>query len=274
MIQGNPGTPSGTYEIAQSFSNAEVLFEALSRCQIRGTAIQSHHMVDGRRSLNLALQNWTNKGFNLFQAEQLVVQLVANQATYLMPAEVVSIADAYYNTINTLGIGPDFDFPSYDPSEPTVSSDPSQVIASSSDRWLKPMGRTDYARIPDKTTPGVPTRFWFNRIGPPAPTTITFWPPPLQNYPQVAVTMFVVRQIQDANLQDGETPDIVTRGLDALCADLAHRMARKYAPNLIGAPNSGGLRDDLDEAWALFASEDTEKAEVKILPTISAYFRM
>jgi len=272
--QGTPGTPSGTYGFSQSFSNAEILFEALSRCQVRGTAVQQHHMTDGRRSINLALQSWTNRGLNLFQLEQNVIQLVANQATYQVPFEVVSIADAYYNIITSTGAGPAYDFPSYDPSQPTVANDPQIVITQSSDRWLRPFGHADYARLPNKTSPGTPTSYWFNRIGPPAPTAITFWQPPSVGYPQAAVTYFAVRMIQDANLQNGEAADVVARFLDALCADVAHRMARKYAPQLIGAPGAGGLLDERNDAIQIAMGEDTEKSEVKVMPDIGRYYRM
>jgi hypothetical protein len=274
MPQGTPGTSSGTYNAPQLFSNAECVFEAYSRCGIRGTALTQHHMADARRSLTLTLQSWTNKGKNLFTFEQRSIQLVAGQATYLMPPEVVSITDAYYNTVSQIGPGPDYDAPSYDPSRPVVINDPQTVITQSSDRWLRPMGHDYYARIANKTQQGIPVNYWFNRLGPPNATTITFWQVPSTSYPQAAVTYFAIRQIQDANLQNGETPDVVARALDALCAELARRLARKYAPNLIGGPGTGGLLDDAIEAWGLFEGEDTEKAEVKIMPQFSCYFRM
>jgi hypothetical protein len=274
MLQGNPGAPSRTYGFAASFSNADCLFEAFSRCRIRGTSLTQHHMTDGRRSLGLALQSFVNKGVNLFQLEQRVIELQLGVATYVLPPEIVSITDLYYNTIQSTGPGPDLDAPSYDPSQPIASSNPNVSITESTDRWLKPFGHADFARLPDKTSLGVPTNYWVNRLGPPAPTTITLYKPPSVGWPLAAVTYFGVRSIQDANLQNGETPDVVARFLDALVADVAHRVARKYSPELIGAKGSGGLLDDRDEAWDLAASEDTEKSEVFIRPSIGRYFRM
>src|SRR5580693_5077754 len=164
MPQGTPGTPSGTYNgVASAFSNAECLFEAYSRCKIRGPSLTQEHMTDGRRSIQLALTAWTNKGVNLFQLVQRVIQLVAGVATYVLPPEIVSITDLDYNTITSTGSAPDFDSQSYDPSLPIVSADPIVAITQSSDRWLKPFGHADYARLPDKTTPGTPTNYWMNR---------------------------------------------------------------------------------------------------------------
>lgn len=274
MPQGVPGTSSGTYNAPQLFTNSECVFEAYSRCGIRGTALTQHHMTDARRSLTLTLQSWVNRGRSLFTLEQHSIQLVAGQATYLMPPEVVSITDAYYNVVTQIGPGPDYDAPTYDPSRPVVVNDPQTVITQSIDRWLRPMGHDYYARISNKTQIGVPVNYWFNRLGPPNATTLTLWQVPPTSYPQAAVTYFAVRQLQDANLPNGETPDVVARALDALCAELARRLARKYAPNLIGAPGSGGLLDDANEAWESFEKEDDYRAEKKIMPQFGRYLRV
>lgn len=271
-MQGTPGSPSGTY--SYQLANGELMLEAYSRCGIRPTALTVDHTRDAYRSLNLALQAWSNKGLNLFTLEQDVIQLAQGVATYALPARLVSIADAYYNTILSTGQGPDFDAPLYDPSEPIVTNDPQVVITSSQDRWLQPKGHADYAMIPNKQLEGLPTMYWVNRLGPPYQLTITFWPVPIIAYPNAAVTYLGVRQIQDANLQSGETPDTPNRFLDALCAEVALRLGRKYAPKLIGPAGSGGLLDDRNEAWTLATGEDVDKgAPVYIAPILTGYWR-
>ena len=273
-MQGNSGTTSGNYNFGNQFGNQEVALEALSRCQIRGTGIQSHHMADMRRSLNLSLQALNNRGINLFQVEQFVIQLVAAQATYIMPPEVVSITDAYFNIIQSTGAGPDFPAPDANWAQPIVTEGPETVITNSIDRWLRPFGRADYARVPNKNIPGPPINYWFNRLGPPQYSTITFWPVSATGYPSFAVTCFALRSSQDANLQNNETPDVPARFVDWLCADVAMRLARKYNPQLIGPPGGGGLLDDAAEAWKWAESEDTEKSEISIRPEISRYWQM
>lgn len=272
MPQGVPSTPSGTYSF--SLANSSVMLEAFSRCQIRPTELVTHHTQDATNSINLALQSWANKGVNLFSVEQHFVQIVAGLASYILPPEVVSITDLYFNQIITTGQGPDWDAPLYDPSQPIVSNDPQVVVTQSNDRWLSPLGRADYARIPNKSLQALPTSYWADRLGPPDPLTLTLWPVPSVGYPEWGVTYFAVRQLQDANLQNGETPDVPNRALDALCADVAFRLARKYAPQLIGPPGAGGLRDDRDEAWALFVSEDTEKAPIYFRSDLSGYWQL
>lgn len=271
-MQGTPGSPSGTYGF--QLSNGELMLEAYSRCGIRPTALTVDHTRDAYRSLNLGLQSWANKGLNLFTLEQDVIQLEQGTATYVLPARLVSIVDCYYNTILGTGAGPDMDAPLYDPSEPIVTNDPQIVITSSQDRWLQPLGHSDYAMIPNKQLQSNPTSYWVDRLGPPYQLTVTFWPVPIIDYPSAAVTFFGVRQIQDANLQNGETPDVANRFLDALCAETAVRLARKYAPKLIGAPGSAGLLDDRNESWTLAVGEDTEKgAAYHIAPNLTGYWR-
>lgn len=273
-MSGNPGATSGTYSWASGFGNSDVALEAMSRCQIRGTAVDQHHTADVARSINLSLQALNNRAINLFQVEQFVVELVSGQATYAVPPEVISLTDLYYNTVETVGAGPELGAPSYDPSQPIVTNDPQIVITQSQDRWLRPIGRATYARIPNKTMQGTPTTYWFNRIGPPNPTTVTFWPVPFTGYPSFAVTCFALRSAQDANVSNGELPDVVSRFLDWLCADVAVRMARKYKPELIGAAGAGGLLDDANEAWRWAETEDTEKSEISLRPNVHVYFRM
>jgi hypothetical protein len=267
-------TTSGSYNWSFQFTNGDLSLEALSRCQIRGTSITQQHTADLNRSLNLALQALNNRSINLFQVEQTVIQLVAGTATYELGQEVVSIADCYYNIILSTGAGPDMDSPAYDPSEPIVTNDPQIVITSSQDRWLRPFGRADYARVPNKQIPGLPINYWFNRLGPPNPTTVTFWPVPFIGYPSSAMTLFCLRSSQDANLPNSETPDVPARFADWLCANVALRMARKYTPDLIGPPGGGGLLDDEREAWQWASAEDTEKSQINIRQDFSSYFRM
>jgi hypothetical protein len=64
----------------------------------------------------------------------------------------------------------------------------------------------------------------------------------------------------------GETPDIVSRGLEALCAGLAARLAQKFMPaRLAEAQKLAAV------AWAEFASNDQEVASVIVQPNLAGY---
>lgn len=133
------------------------------------------------------------------------------------------------------------------------------------DRILTPISRTDYAAQPDKIQQAPPTTFWFDRVSP--IPVLTMWPAPDGNGPYV-VFLYCMRRIQDASVGSGQTSDIPYRFVDALVADLAKRLARKYAPALVAE-----LTMEANEAWLLASGEDRERVSFFLVPDTSGYFR-
>lgn len=132
------------------------------------------------------------------------------------------------------------------------------------DRIMTSISRTDYAAQPNKLMQAPPTTFWFDRLSP--IPSVTLWQVPDQNGPY-AMFMYCMRRVQDAYATSGQTPDIPYRFLDALAADLAYRLGRKYAPALIPM-----LKADRDEAWMFASEEDRERVELFLSPDLSGYY--
>lgn len=86
---------SGTYNFEPAI--AEFLLDALERIQIFGPAIEPRHIISGRRSANLILSDFANRGPNLWAIgdELLGIPLVPGVADYVLPRNVVDILDAY-----------------------------------------------------------------------------------------------------------------------------------------------------------------------------------
>lgn len=234
-------TTSSTY--AWSLNNADVLLEAFSRNTIHATALTRDHMVNARRSLNLELQSWSNRGVNLWEVNLLSINLVAGTANYVLPQELVSVLDVYYSQVDGLGTGQNLD------------------------RIMLPISRSQYAMIPNKLTPGVPTTYWFDRLTP--IPTITFWQPPQagQDAPSFVISAYYLRRVQDANITMGQTPDIPYRFLDALCAGVATRLSVKYMPSKYQI-----LKAEAKEAWDLAVYTDQENAPISFRPGVDAYW--
>lgn len=133
------------------------------------------------------------------------------------------------------------------------------------DRILTSISRTDYAAQPNKLQQGPPTVFWFDRLSP--IPTITTWYVPDGNGPYV-IFLYRMRRIQDAYATSGQTVDIPYRFLEALCADMAARLARKYAPALLQS-----LQIDAKMYWSEAAEEDRERVQLFLVPDTSGYFR-
>lgn len=228
-------TSSGTY--AWGMSNADILIEAFGRCGIRRTALLAEHIQDGVKAINLALVTFANKQTNLWTSEQQTVALVASTTTYTLPARSVMILSCFIRT----GSG-----------------------SSQQDRICYPVSEMEYASFSNKASEGFPSTFWFNRQITP---TLSFYltPDAAQTY---TAYLQIVRQVQDANLQSGETPDIPYRWIDALCAETALRLSRIYAPD-----KEPMRKADAAEAWAVAATQDTENVSLNIVPSIGGYYR-
>src|SRR5437899_7423758 len=119
-------------------------------------------------------------------------------------------------------------------------------------------------------SPGRPTCYWFDRLISP---TITLWP--VINQSGYILNYYRCRQIQDANLSGGETPDIPVLWLDWLVAGMAHRLSRPYGPNDVAQALAleQQRKKDADEAWVVAATQNTENVPLTLAPMISNYYR-
>lgn len=227
-------TSSGTY--AFSMSNADVMIEGYSRCGVRRTALLAEHIADGRNAINLALVTFANKQPNLWTSEQQTIALVSGTTTYTLPARSVMVLSCFIR----------------------IGSGDSQQ-----DRICWPVSEFEYASYTNKNAQGFPSTYWFNRQITPQ---ISFYltPDDAQTY---TAYLQIVRQVQDANLPSGETPDIPYRWLDALCAETAYRLSRIYAPD-----KEQMRKQDAAEAWAVAATQDVENVNMNIIPSIGGYW--
>lgn len=132
------------------------------------------------------------------------------------------------------------------------------------DRIMKPISRTDWAMLPNKTVQAPPTVYWFDKITPPV---VNIWQVPDGNGPYT-FKYYRMRRLQDAAITMGQTADVPFRFTDALCADLAMRLAQKYAPTLWES-----LKMDAKEAWHEAWLADREHVDLNLTPDLSGYYR-
>ena len=395
---------SGTSGTSSWFlDNAGIVAEAYSRIGLRPNSLVKEHFFAATRSLNLALQQWSNKGVNLFQVDLLAIPLTQGVAQYSLPSNTVNILDAYLETYSLqtiVQVAPNFTTVSgsnvvtvtlvqnnlvannwidivipvavgglilqglyqvqtvfnansfsinaasnatssvnnggalpvftttlnssivstlltnhglsvgntFVVQEPTtvgglpltgnyivatvpdanhftfnfaiMNANATQTAtenggnayietqynsAPPTDRILTSISRTDYASIPNKLTQAPPSTFWFDRLSP--IPVINLWDVPDGGGPYTAF-VYRMRRIQDAYTTGGQTADIPYRFIDALCADLAMRLARKYAPALVPA-----MKEEAELAWSIASEEDRERVTLFLCPDTSSYFR-
>ena len=225
-------TTSGTYAFNPALG--EIVLYAYQNIGVRPTSVLQEHMESARMATNMMLSRWSNQGVNLWAVELVTVPLVAGQSTYDVDGSTIMILDAYTTTDSGI------------------------------DRVIMPISRTEYASYPNKTQQGFPTSYWFDRLVSPK---VTLWPVP-DGSSATILKYYRVRQVQDANLQNGQTVEIPYRWLEAFADGLAYRLARIWQPQMAVA-----LKGQADESYQIAAEQDVEAVNTYISPQISGYFR-
>lgn len=186
-------TTSGSYTFAPDV--AEVMDEAFERCGIDPATITGRHLRSARRSFNYMFADWANDGVHLWAVDEQTQLVTASDPTYDCPAGTVAILEM---VVRRNGV----------------------------DTPVFPMSRDEYANVPNKTSEGLPNRYWFNRDI--ATPTYTLWDVPENSTDQIRY--YRMRQLQSITAL-GETPDAPYRWQEAIASGLAARLAVKYAPD-------------------------------------------
>jgi hypothetical protein len=226
---------SGTY--AYNPSLGEIVLYAYNLIGVRNTSVLQEHMAAARMAANMLLSRFSNQGVNLWAVDLITTPLVQGTTTYPVDSNTVMILDAYIETDNGSG----------------------QPI----DRLILPISRTEYASYPNKEQQGFSTTYWFDRLLSP---TVTLWPVP--DGTTTSLKYYRVRQLQDANLQNGQQVEIPYLWMEAFAYGLAQRLAIIWAPE-----RAQMLKPMADEAYQIAADQNVETAQQYISPIISGYFR-
>jgi hypothetical protein len=220
---------SGTTSFNLDFT--EIAEESWERA---GRAMRSgYDLSTARRSMNLMLIEWQNKGLNMWTIDEGQVTLVKSQVTYPLPADTIDLLEHVLRT----GTG-----------------------SSQTDLSMSRISVSTYATIPNKLTEGRPLQILINRLETPS---VTVWPVP--NNGTYTLRYWRMRRIQDAGAGI-ETSDMTFRFYPALVAGLAYHIAMKV-PEL--ATRIDMLKAVYDEQYNMAASEDREKATWSIVPRVS-----
>ena len=210
---------------------SEIVEEAFERC---GSELRTgYDLKTARRSLNLLFADWANRGVNMWTFEQGTIPLVQGTATYALPADTVDLLEHVIRT----GAG---------------------NAATQADLTITRISISTYATLPNKLTQARPIQILVNRLDPPS---VTVWPVPdgSQSY---ALVYWRLRRIQDAG-GGVNTMDVPFRFIPCMVAGLAYYLSMKI-PNALERMQM--LKAQYDEAWAMAAEEDREKASVRFVP--------
>ena len=168
--------------------------EAFERCGLEPRT--GDDLRTAKRSLNLLLADWANRGLNQWTVKQRTFTVAANDGDYALDPDIIDILSL-------------------------------TVRRSGTDYSLERLSRSDFLNIPNKTTSGRPSQFFLDRQITP---NLKVWPVP-DNSSDVIVYDALTR-IQDADTFTN-TMDVPFRFYPCLAAGLAYYISMKRAPERI-----------------------------------------
>lgn len=202
----------------------EIIEEAFERC---GLDVRTgYDAKTARRSLNLMFADWANRGINMWTVEQGTINLTQGQAEETLLPDVVDVLEIVLRRNNT-------------------------------DYEVQRISRGDYVTLPNKTTQGRPSQFWFNRqINP----VINLWAVPENSTDQLIY--YYVQRIEDAGAYTNTT-DMPFRFYPCMVAGLAYYIAMKRSPDRLQL-----LKSVYEEEFQRAADEDEDRVPLKLQPSI------
>jgi len=221
---------SGTYNFNLDID--EVIQEATE--MIGGEDTLGHEPASGRRSINLMLKDWQNRGILLWTTSTTLVTVVASTTAY----------DLSSNVINAL--------------EVVISRD-------NTDIKLTRITPEEYLIIPAKTQTGKPSQYSIRR-GRDNPV-MSLWPIP-ENSTDV-IKIETVTELQDVNKSAIQNADLPKRFLPPLTCGLSYYMAMKRPG--VADTRIAMLKANYEETLTRAMEEDRERASLYLLPRLTFY---
>ena len=216
--------------------NLDIAEAAEEAFELAGLEMRTgYDLRTARRSIDLMMLEWANRGLNLWQVESGSTTLTAGTATYTLDADTIDLLEHHLRTDDG-------------------NSD------SQSDTELTRVSFSTYAGIPNKIDQGRPNEILINRNA--GSTTFTLYPVP-DNAQTYKVVWYRLRQIYDAGTPASNNLDIPKLFLPCLVSGLAYYIAQKNPEAFQRVPF---LKQQYEEQWKLAADENRVKASVRFVP--------
>tara|TARA_R110000787_G_scaffold152571_1_gene266465 strand:- start:500 stop:1174 length:675 start_codon:yes stop_codon:yes gene_type:complete len=210
----------------------EFIEEAFERC---GLELRTgYDLKTAKRSINLMLAEWANRGLNQWTIEQATQTVTEGTNSYSLNTNVIDILDMVIRrTLNS-----------------TVT-----------DTNINRIGRSEYTNIPVKATKGRPSQFFFDKLTTPA---IKVWPTP-ENSTDILVFNKLIR-MDDADTAIN-TMDMPFRFYPCFAAGLAYYLSVKRAPE-----KTQLLKGLYEEEFQRAADQDEDRVSFRLKPSMRSSY--
>jgi|TARA_R100001015_G_C4520211_1_gene89411 hypothetical protein len=204
----------------------EFIEEAFERC---GVELRTgYDLRTAKRSVNLMLAEWANRGLNQWTVEQGTQTVTEGTSAYTLNSNVIDILDVVCRR--------------------TVSDTQTDINMSR-------LSRSEYINIPNKTTKARPNQFFLDKQIIPV---LNVWPTP-ENSTDVLVFNKLVR-MDDADTSV-DTMDLPFRFYPCFVAGLSYYLSLKKAPE-----KTQLLKQLYEEEFLRAESQDEDRASFRIRP--------
>ena len=219
---------SGTYDFSLDID--EVIEEAME--MIGGEQTLGNEPKSARRSINLLLQDWQNRGILLWTADTTTVSVSTSVTSYALPDRIIDVTEAVIGRDNT-------------------------------DLQIERITMEEYLKIPRKGQKGRPSQYAIRRGR--DNISVFLWPVP-ENTTDV-LKLEHIKYTEDVNKSAIQTADISRRFLPCLTVGLAYFMSMKRPG--IDAGRVQFLNQEYENRLQRAMHEDRERASAYFRPRIN-----
>ena len=210
--------------------------EAFERCGLELRT--AYDLRTARRSLNLLLAEWANRGLNQWTIQEKTVTMVKDTISYNVDSSngtaAIDVLDAFVRE--------------------TINSE-------NSDIQMTRLSRSEYSAVPNKSSTGKPLQFFIDKQITP---TIKVYPAPDKSS-TYTLHLNVLTRMDDVDAATN-TVEIPFRFYPCLTAGLAYYISIKKSPE-----RTGLLKQIYDEEFQRALDTDEDRASFRVTPDLSHY---
>ena len=209
---------SGTTTFDKDFTIDLIVEEAFERLGIHN--VTGYQLRSSRRSLNILLQEWGNRGIHYWEIGELDLDLIEGQAEYKFFRSTGDGTSAVTNPANTYGVS--------DILEAQLRSN--RTSTDQSDSPMTKVDRSTYAGFSNKLSKGTPNQYWVQRFI--DHVSVSIYPTPDSTNASKDMHFYYIKRIQDIGNYTNAT-DMPFRFVPCMVSGLAYYLSMKYAPQLM-----------------------------------------
>ncbi len=243
-------TTSGTTTFDKTFSIDEIVEEAFERLGIQN--VTGYQLKTSRRSLNIMLQEWGNRGIHYWEIDELDLDLIEGQAEYKFFRSSGDGTSATSTPNGVYGIS--------DVLEAQLRSN--RTATTQSDSPMTKVDRSTYAGFSNKLSKGTPNQYWVQRFI--DHVSISVYPTPDSSNASKDMHFYYIKRIEDVGAYTNAT-DMPFRFVPCMVSGLAYYLSMKYAPQLMQ-----GMKLVYEDEFQRALQEDGSASSTYITP--KAYY--